>query len=243
MKTPVPLKRFIQRWLWPLMPGWPDEGRRIVQGPHLRALLARVSSGNGRRLRCVFNAGAGEGGYSPLLLGLPGVESVVESDFGWNIHNPRRIDPKQVFLCSTLASIPLKDRAFDLVLCTEVLEHIEEHERALDEMARVISSGGWLLITVPTPPAVHDPAHVREGYRPNELTAMLTRRGFQIVDSRFCMYFWFRFVLVLTKRLPARCTPRILIRGLAGLDKLLPLGKPMDLMILARRTNSCESYS
>jgi SAM-dependent methyltransferase len=229
------LQKTAQKFLWPLMPGWPDEGRRIVQGPHLRAFLERAAT-ESQRFRCVFNAGAGEGGYSPLLLGLPGVESVVESDFGWASQPPRRIDARQVFFCASLSSIPLPDRSFDLILCTEVLEHILEHEQALDEVTRVMTPGGWLLITVPTPPAPADPAHVREGYRPEELAAMLVQRGFEVIETRFCMHFFFRFLLGNWWRLP--WCPRVLIRGLATLDKLFPIRLPMDLMMLARLTGT-----
>ena len=202
----------------------------MVQGPHLLALLDRAAQSH--NFPCVFNAGAGEGGYSPLLLALPGVKSVVESDFGFRDQSPRRIDARQVFFCASLASIPLPDRKFDLILCTEVLEHIHEHEQALDEITRVLASGGWLLITVPTPPAPPDPAHVREGYRPEELSAMLAQRGFQIIETRWCMHYFFRFLFGNWARLPWK--PRLLIRGLSALDKLLPLGPPMDLMILAK---------
>jgi SAM-dependent methyltransferase len=206
----------------------------MVQGPHLQALLDRAAQS--RQFPYVFNAGSGEGGYSPLLLSLPGVESVVETDFGFRDHSPRRIDAKQVFFCASLASIPLPDRRFDLILCSEVLEHIQEHEQALDEITRVLTPGGWLLITVPTPPAPPDPAHVREGYRPEELSGMLMQRGFQIVEVRFCMYYLFRFLFGNWSRLPWK--PRILIRGFSALDKLIPLGAPMDLMILARLVNT-----
>jgi SAM-dependent methyltransferase len=227
----IPFKRTIQQWFWPLMPGWPDEGRRIVQDPHVRALLERAAI-ESRGFQAVFNAGAGEGGYSPLLLGLPGVTSVVESDFGWRHNGVTRIDPRQEFFCASLTSIPLVSRTFDLVLCTEVLEHIAEHEEALNEIARILNPGGWLLISVPTPPAVPDTAHVREGYRAAELSAMLARRGFEIVETRFCMHYFFRFVLRNWRRAPWR--PRIFIRTLAYLDRLLPIGPPMDLMLLGR---------
>ena len=224
-------KTAAQRWLQPLMPGWPDEGRRIVQGPHLEALLERTGR-ESRSIRRVFNAGAGEGGYSPLLPKLPGVERLVESDFGYQLGLPWQTDPRQVFFCASLVSIFMASQTVDLVLCTEVLEHIEEHEQALDEIARVMAPGGRLLITVPTPPAIPDPAHVREGYRPEELAVMLAQRGFEIVEVRFCMYVFFRFLLVNWPKLP--WSPKILIWGLALLDKLLHIGPPMDLMILAR---------
>ena len=212
----------------------------MVQGPQVRALLDRAA----RSSHCfpyVLNAGAGEGGYSPLLLSLPGVESLVETDFGFRDRTPHRIDTKQIFFCASLVSIPLPDRRFDLILCTEVLEHILEHEKALDEITRVLVPDGWLLITVPTPPAPPDPAHVREGYRAEELGGMLTKRGFQIVETRWCMYYFFRFLFGNWARLPWK--PRILIRGLSALDKLIPLGPPMDLLILARLTTSCSGLA
>jgi SAM-dependent methyltransferase len=212
------------------MPGWLDEGRRIVQGPHIRALLDRAA--HSYEFPRVLNAGSGEGGYSPLLLSLPGVQAIAETDFGYRDNSPHRIDSRQLFFCSSLTSIPLPDRKFDLILCTEVLEHIEEHEKALDEITRVLAPGGWLLITVPAVPAPPDPAHVREGYRPEELGAMLSRRGYQIIETRFCMYYLFRFLFGNWRRLPWK--PRILVRGLCALDKLFRLGPPMDLMILAQ---------
>lgn len=216
------------------MPGYPDEARRIVQGPHLRQLLCRAAGESGS-MRRVFNAGAGEGGYSPLILNMPGVEESFESDFSYLTQKPNRIDPRQRFFGASLTSIPLADKTIDLVLCTEVLEHIQQHESALDEIARVMAPGGWLLITVPTPPAPPDANHVREGYRPAELSAMLGERGFEVVETRFCMRYFFRFILAHWAQFPFWC-PRIVIRTMGLLDRVFPLGPPMDLLILARFT-------
>jgi SAM-dependent methyltransferase len=207
-----------------------DVGRRVIQGRHVQALLDRAS-GYGR-FPTILNAGAGEGGYSPLLLKLPGVESLVDSDYGFQDFRPRRIDKRQVFYCASLVSIPSPDQSFDLVLCTEVLEHIQDDQQALDEIARVMSPGGCLIVTVPTPPAPFDPAHVREGYRPEQLSAMLTERGFDIIETRFCMNYLFRFLYRNLPKVP-RC-PRMFISAIAYLDRLIPMGPPMDLMILAR---------
>jgi ubiquinone/menaquinone biosynthesis C-methylase UbiE len=43
-----------------------------------------------------------------------------------------------------------KDNAFDLVLCNEVLEHVENPEKALQELKRVTSK--YLLLSVPNEP-------------------------------------------------------------------------------------------
>jgi hypothetical protein len=61
---------------------------------------------------------------------------------------------------------------------------------------------------------------------------MLKTRGFEILETQFCMYRFFRWMLANWTNLPYR--PRILLRSLSYLDRLLPLGPPMDLIVLAR---------
>src|SRR5262249_10145044 len=41
------------------------------------------------------------------------------------------------------------DASFDAVLCTEVLEHLPDPVRALEEMARLLRPGGTFIITAP----------------------------------------------------------------------------------------------
>ena len=215
---------------WPLMPSWPDEGRRVVQGPVLKRLF-RKAAHQQRNFRRVLNAGTGEGGFTFLLASLPGLEQLIETDISVAAGRPR-VSSKQVFFRSSLTDIPLANHTIDFILCTEVLEHISDDQKALDELARVLVPEGWLLISVPTPPAVPDPAHVREGYESKDLQSMLEARGFDVVETRFCMFRFFRWILANWAQLPY--SPRLLIRGMSYLDRLLPLGPPMDLVVLAR---------
>lgn len=45
--------------------------------------------------------------------------------------------------------LPYPDRSFDLVVLTEVIEHLENHRAAIAELARTIRPGGWLILTTP----------------------------------------------------------------------------------------------
>lgn len=45
--------------------------------------------------------------------------------------------------------LPYLDASFDLVLMTEVIEHLENHRAALSELARVLRPGGRLILTTP----------------------------------------------------------------------------------------------
>jgi SAM-dependent methyltransferase len=44
---------------------------------------------------------------------------------------------------------PLADNSFDVILCTEVLEHVRDQDLLLGEMRRVLKPGGWLILSVP----------------------------------------------------------------------------------------------
>jgi len=46
-------------------------------------------------------------------------------------------------------ALNLKDESFDIVLCTEVLEHLSSPERCVAELFRVVKAGGSVIITTP----------------------------------------------------------------------------------------------
>jgi ubiquinone/menaquinone biosynthesis C-methylase UbiE len=46
--------------------------------------------------------------------------------------------------------IPFPDASFDRIITSEVLEHIWDDERAIEELVRVLRPGGRLAVTVPT---------------------------------------------------------------------------------------------
>ena len=75
--------------------------------------------------------------------------------------------------------------SFDLVVLSEVLEHIQDDEGALDTVRELLGEGSWLLLTVPGDPKLwnaedEQAGHVRR-YTKEELRHKLTKRGFEIV--------------------------------------------------------------
>jgi len=70
------------------------------------------------------------------------------------------------YVCD-IEKIPVKDNSFDVIICTEVLEHVPNPIGALKEMARILKSGGKLLITAPLGSHIHrDPYHFYGGFTP-----------------------------------------------------------------------------
>lgn len=92
--------------------------------------------------------------------------------------------------------LPFKDASFDKVICAEVLEHVEDDDRGIGELVRVLKPGGLLAVTVPTylTESVywaldedyynHPGGHVRK-YKAQELMKSLRRHNLAIYAIRY----------------------------------------------------------
>lgn len=95
-------------------------------------------------------------------------------------------------MVSDVTRLPFKDASFDLVICSEVLEHIPEHTKAIAEIVRVLKPGCPLVVSVPRylPEricwALSDDYHNEKGghiriYRTRELVSLLEKAGARCV--------------------------------------------------------------
>ena len=221
-----------------LRPGWPDEARRIVQEPVFRAASA-VQRPRGRLL----NAGCGEGLYSAFLESFGEVSEILDMDLTMPLVAERRSDPRHRDIAGSLTELPLEEDVVDWILCTEVIEHVADDRAAALELGRVLKAGGFALISVPTPPAPHDPAHEREGYTLAALSELLAQGGLEVVWHQYCFHLQMRWLVTLWRfqherigRGRRNLMPRILVRAFGLIDRRLQIGKPWDLVVLARRT-------
>ncbi len=51
--------------------------------------------------------------------------------------------------CMNVTCLPFKENSFDLVICSEVLEHIQDDAKAVSELIRIVKPGKTLCISVP----------------------------------------------------------------------------------------------
>lgn len=72
---------------------------------------------------------------------------------------------KKVDILSDICEIPLPDSSFDVILCSEVLEHLPNPVAALLELDRLLKSGGIIILTAPFRSMTHfSPYHFCDGF-------------------------------------------------------------------------------
>ena len=90
-------------------------------------------------------------------------------------------------------AMPLEDGSVDVVLCTEVFEHLPEPLLALQEFSRILKKGGTLLLTAPFCSLTHmAPYYYANGFSKYWYEESLKKFGFQIdeMEQRGSFYQW-----------------------------------------------------
>jgi len=99
----------------------------------------------------ILDAGCGEGFTMEKLLKSAVCKKIEGVEYSKDaILLGKKLFPKLTFKQASAYELPYKDNSFDLVICTEVLEHLEEPTKAFKEMLRV--SKKYLIISVPNEP-------------------------------------------------------------------------------------------
>lgn len=77
--------------------------------------------------------------------------------------------------------LPFASETFDTVLTTQVLEHVPEPSRMIEEMYRVMRPDGYLILTAPQTGQLHGEPHDYYRFTKHGLCYLLEKNGF-IVD-------------------------------------------------------------
>jgi SAM-dependent methyltransferase len=191
--------------------------------------------------RCL-NAGCGEGLYSPFIESFGQVTHILNIDINQPHICEHRSDPRNTDAVGSVTALPAEDGSLDWILCTEVIEHVPDDRAAALELGRVLSPGGFALVSVPTPPAPYDPGHVREGYSLQALSDLLAQGGLEVVWHRYCFHLPMRSLGVVWRWQRDRLgggrrnlMPRFAVLAFGYLDRWLRIGHHWDLVVLARK--------
>lgn len=92
-------------------------------------------------------------------------------------------DTSTIDIISDIVAIPEPDNSFDIILCTEVLEHIPDPVSAIREFHRLLIPGGELILTVPFCSLTHmAPYHFFSGFNKYFFEHFLPIIGFDIIE-------------------------------------------------------------
>ena len=139
----------------------------------------------------VLDIGCGDGIF-PIELAKRGY-SVVGVDLNVKSVNyakyfSKRSEVKIDFLVGDACHLPFANESFDIILCSEVLEHIKDDEGAIREIERVLKQNGLLILTVPSDKASSYLRHVRCGYSLYDISSKLTKSGINIINKKIVSY-------------------------------------------------------
>jgi SAM-dependent methyltransferase len=123
----------------------------------------------------LIDIGCGEKPYQTLLA--PYVTEHIGVDHPDSPHALTGID-----VLATAYDIPLPAQTFGTALLSEVLEHLERPDKALAEAYRLLTPGGWLIVTTPFIWVLHEMPRDFFRYSPSALEFLLTDAGFDSIE-------------------------------------------------------------
>jgi SAM-dependent methyltransferase len=124
------------------MPDWPGADRRdppqtsptwVVRHALAQWLRAEAARLDGKKVR-ILDVGCGPKPYYPFFA------DVASEYVGVDV-----VENPAAELLGAVEALPVEDASFDLVLCTQVLEHADDPAKAVSELRRVTRPGGRVL--------------------------------------------------------------------------------------------------
>lgn len=141
--------------------------------------------------REVLEVGSGIGTFTPLLLLSGGTINASDIEPGYlKLLNDRFKNKRMRVSYADIESgeHELGKKRFDTIICLNVLEHIEDDQKALDNAYSLLKRGGKLLLLVPAYPALfglldENLEHKRR-YSKGALLGKIKNAGFRIETTR-----------------------------------------------------------
>ena len=150
----------------------------------------------------ILDVGCGEGITLAKLIALFPVAEVLGVD----------LDPRNIEICqehqlpvqqASVYELPFGEESFDTCILMEVIEHLEQPEKAIAELARVTRPGGRIIVVYPVDWAMHlarmlclkfvearfDPGHLRQ-WNVSAIKRLMRNYSYQPSIVRQLPLFW-----------------------------------------------------
>jgi SAM-dependent methyltransferase len=160
-----------------------------------RTLLAWLGAGSRdlRGLRVLDVAGGD--GYWAARARAQGARAVSVDISGAKLARGRRLTAPPALVRADALALPFADASFDRVMSICAIEHFDDGDRALEEMARVLAPGGELVMSADALtlaarwPGLYR-AHcerysVKRTYSHDQLTRLMAARGLEVISHQY----------------------------------------------------------
>jgi len=191
---------------------WWFVGRRAI----VRNTLARTAPSRGAVGLRILDAGCGTGGNLRMLSEFGQVTGLEYEPIAADL--ARRRGKWEIVEGALPNDVPFRSERFDLIVMTDVLEHIDDDVGALKSIRALLAPGGRILLTVPAFQFLwsnHDlHHHHKRRYNKASLRSTIANAGLEVVTLSY-FNFWL-FPLVAAARLLAprssKAAPESLLR-------------------------------
>ena len=82
-----------------------------------------------------------------------------------------------------VSALPFEEASYDIVLSTQVLEHVQDPQKVCSEMARVLKPGGHLFLTTPQSSPIHNEPWNYFNFTHYGLMLLFEKAGLQVVKK------------------------------------------------------------
>jgi SAM-dependent methyltransferase len=149
---------------------WPAKAEKIASLCHVHEVILDIGCGNGSILRALRKRGYKQ--LHGLEISAYAIRRLREE--GFEMHHGR------------IPQLPMGPAMFDVVIASQVLEHVIRRRRFLEEIRRVLKPGGRLLIFVPDDclGPISEPEHVIK-FTAETLRKLLVRHFPNVSIERF----------------------------------------------------------
>jgi ubiquinone/menaquinone biosynthesis C-methylase UbiE len=156
----------------------------------------------------VLDAGCGTGGLIRCLSSQEPLWTLTGLDFSPIACTLARESTSAMVVEGSITELPFPSSSFDIVICADVLSHIKDGSLALKEFARVLRSGGVVVINVAAYRwmwSYHDEqVETKHRYRRSELTRIARSCGLRPLQTSYANMIIFPLIIARRKVLPPK---------------------------------------
>src|SRR6202166_1480667 len=108
--------------------------------------------------KLVLDLASGEGYGSGMLATSAASVTGIDIDESVVRHATEKYGSRNLqFISGSITAIPIQeDHSFDVIVCFEAIEHIEDQEKLLGEVKRLLKPEGLFIVSTPNKAAYHD---------------------------------------------------------------------------------------